>query len=373
VAQNKIKVMHVIGRLDVGGAEEFLLITAKFNLKEKYRLIFVSCQGGGYISRQIESLGYPVFELNLSNRVYDLRIIPRLVKIFKEHKPQVVHFYSKISLNGIIAARIAKVPTIICNHIDMWGSWGIGLACAGYIFRGLTIFADKMIACSEAVNKFWHKNKTQRHMVMYLPFDTTMSLPKKSVLNDKNFKNNEYPVIGTVSRINSGKGLEELIVGMQNIITAFPSAKLLIVGTGPLFKDLKNFVEKRNLRGSVIFAGFVENLSDVFESMDVFVLPSLTEGFPLVIIEAMAAGLPVAASSVGGIPEMIKDKHNGRLFPPKNPEAIADAVINLLSDHHNRRKIAREGKKNVYYKYSPQRYMKKMDVLYRDLVDQKKN
>ena len=114
----KIRIMHVTGSLNIGGVEELLLLTAKANQADKYDLAFTSCHShDGYCSRQIQELGYKIFGLGTSQRMYDFRIIPKLISVFRQYRPHIVHCYYKISLPGRIAAKLAGVPVIICNEV----------------------------------------------------------------------------------------------------------------------------------------------------------------------------------------------------------------------------------------------------------------
>jgi glycosyltransferase involved in cell wall biosynthesis len=370
---DRIRVMHVSGRLDVGGSEQLLLITAKFNLNEKYDLAFTVCESkDGFVSRQIQDMGYPVYGLELTNKVYDVRNIPNLIKIFNSYKPHIVHLYSKISISGIIAAKMANIPVIISNQIDMWGDWGLGLKWASHIYKKLDVFVDKYIACSKAVEKFWGMKDHQKRNVMYLPFDPTL-FPDSRHFNGSPslYKNEQYPVIGIISRISSEKGHMYLIKAMEKILVKFPDVKLKIVGTGPLLNELKELVRALKLEKSIEFTGFVKDLSSALLSFDIFVLPSYSEGFPLSIMEAMAAGLPVAASEVGGIPEIIDHGKTGYLFPSRNSDAIADTIIRLLSEGEQTIQMGKRGREKVMRELSPDIYMQKLDSLYNELISVK--
>ena len=125
----KIRVMHVSGGIDVGGVDQLLWITAKYNLKQKYDLAFTACfSNAGFINNKIKRLGFQVYSLNMTQRVYDLRLIPRLIRVFRSYRPHIVHFYFKVGFLGRIVAKIAGVPIIICNEVDMdWEKYGFGL------------------------------------------------------------------------------------------------------------------------------------------------------------------------------------------------------------------------------------------------------
>ncbi|HRV95067.1 MAG TPA: glycosyltransferase [Anaerolineae bacterium] len=366
----KIRIMHVTGALKVGGVDELLLITAKYNLAHKYDLAFTACDtSDGYMGQQIQNLGYKTFSLGISTRVYDLRLIPRLVKVLKEYQPHIVHFYFKISFLGRIAAKLAGVPIIISNEVDIgWEDYSFGLRIAAMLKRKMDFLIDKAIPCSEAVRTYWDKNNSSKYVTIYLPIDLEKFAPLKRQPSEEGYKNGNYPVIGIVSRVHPGKGHEDLIRAMTKILEVFPKARLRIIGTGPLLEEMQNLSKSLNLNGAVEFTGFVEDLYPELSALDVFVLPSLTEGFPLSVMEAMAMGLPVAATPVGGVPEMVEPGQTGLLFPPKSPDGLADAVLQILSDPKKARKMGEQGRQKVFKEYRPEKYIQQLDSLYQELL-----
>ena len=403
--------MHVSWGLDKGGVEELLLITAKFSLQKKYDLAFTTCDSKrGTISREIEKLGYPVYELNIGSRIIDLRMIPRLIRIFHLYKPDIVHFYSKVSVMGRIVAKMARIPIILCNEVDLLGKEPrLDLRLIAILKRRTDFFADRIIACSESVRRHWDKKKSDKYMVMYLPIDTEKitsfwniydkkTSKNNTVVNNEStptntsvdqetshvdcrdnelsgkkelFKNGACPVIGMVSRVYPGKGHEYLLKAMPRILKAYPAAKLRIIGTGVLLAEMKALALSLNLDSSVEFKGFVGNLYSELNKLDIFILPSLSEGFPLCIMEAMALGIPVAATPVGGIPELIVHEKTGVLFATRNPDSLAETVIKLLADFDKAKLMGLRGKEKVNNEFSPEVYIKKLDSLYQDLLEEK--
>lgn len=369
----RVKVMHVTGGLSVGGVDEMLWITAKYNLKQKYDLAFATCRyPDGYSASRIENLGYKVYGLNTTSSIFNLKMIPKLRKVVKEFKPTIIHLYYKVSIMGRIAAKLASVPIIICNEVDMnYHLFGTGPYIGSLYKKRLNFLADKIIACSEAVRKYWDTSNSNKYMVMYLPIDMEQYAKNDPQPVIKEFKNKKGPIIGMVSRIFFNKGHEYLIQAMPKILEKFPKAQLHIIGTGILMDDMKKIVNSQNLNSSVKFLGFVEDLQKEISLIDVFVLPSLSEGFPLSIMEAMASGVPVAATPVGGIPEIIEHGKNGLLFHEKDPNSLADAVIYLLSDPDQAIKIGERGRQTVIKNYSPEHYIQQLDNLYDQLLKQK--
>ena len=407
----KIRIMHIAWGLDKGGVEELLLITAKFNLQEKYDLAFTTCiPKEGAISRKIQQLGYPVYELNTSGRVFDFLMIPKLMRIFHCYQPDIVHFYTKVGVMGRIVAKLARIPIILCNEVDLLGKEPrIDLRLIAMLKRRTDFLADRIIACSKSVRQHWDRNNSDKYLVMYLPIDMekvttfwTTYYPKSSenssmvsadstpsvangdqenslagftdnelICKKALFKNGSGPVIGIVSRVYPGKGHEYLIKAMPRILNVYPKAKLRIIGTGTLLTDMKNLAHSLNLGGAIEFRGFVDNLYSELNKLDIFVLPSLSEGFPLCIMEAMAMGIPIAATPVGGIPELIVHEKTGVLFATRNPDSLSETVIKLLADFNKTKLMGLRGKEKVINEFSPEVYIKNLDSLYQELLVEK--
>jgi glycosyltransferase involved in cell wall biosynthesis len=371
--RDKIHIMHCYGAIRTngfGGVERLLLITAKFNLKTKYDLSFTVFRIKEGFIEDIEKLGYPVYELKLTNAIYDLRVILKLIKLLRMYKPHIVHFYGKSNFFGRIAAKIAGIPIIICNEVDMV-EFGI-LKYLSMLKRHLDFLPDKVIACSEAVRKYRDKKNSEKYVVIHSPFDLTDFPNGISLSTGNSFKNGEYPVIGTVARISPEKGHKYLIQAMPKILEAFPTARLKIIGTGgPFMREMKALAESLGLGESIEFTGYVEDLYSALFSLDVFVLASLTDAFPISVLEAMAVELPVAASAVDGIPEMITHGETGLLFPSKNSDALAETVIDLLSDIEKAKRMGKEARQNIVSKFTGQMYTQKLDALYQELLEAK--
>lgn len=147
-------------------------------------------------------------------------------------------------------------------------------------------------------------------------------------------------VILTIAALHPRKGLKFLLKAMREIIEQKNSTKLVIIGEGPEKKDLMKLAEKLKIAKNVKFLGHQENIPKILKSSDLFVLPSVKEAFGLVLLEAMAAQVPIVATNVGGIPEIVEDKKDGLLVEPRDAEALAKAILTLLNNKALREKMA---------------------------------
>jgi len=163
------------------------------------------------------------------------------------------------------------------------------------------------------------------------------------------------PVVGTIAQAVPDKNVACLVNAMTAVIRRFPDAWMMHVGGGPLVGDLKKQCEELGLADRALFIGVRDDPENVYPAIDVFVLPSVSEGLGLVLLEASAAERPIVASRVGGIPEAVKDGETGLLVPVDDPRALADAVITLLADPAARHRMGRAGRAMVEQRFDVRR------------------
>jgi glycosyltransferase involved in cell wall biosynthesis len=160
-------------------------------------------------------------------------------------------------------------------------------------------------------------------------------------------------VIGNVGKLNQGKGVFDLLSAVHRLMEKYPNVRLIFVGDGPERTRLEQEAQRLSMHDKVIFPGVRKDMERMYAAMDIFVLPSTCrEAFGMVLIEAMAMGKQVIATTMGGIPEIVDDKVNGILVPPQDPDAIAQGIARYIEDGAFSRKVALEGRKMVEQKFS---------------------
>jgi len=168
------------------------------------------------------------------------------------------------------------------------------------------------------------------------------------------------------------KGVTYLVSAMAKVVEKYPKSLFVLVGKGDDKGEeeikLKEQVERAGLADKVRFLGWRPDVDEIMGCFDIFVLPSLNEGMGRVLVEAMAAGLPIVASRVGGIPDLIKDGKNGLLVPPADAPALEKAISDLLADNENRNRMGKAGK-NICRPYSAEAMVEQIDNLYTALVE----
>jgi len=186
----------------------------------------------------------------------------------------------------------------------------------------------------------------------------------KSIIKKKfNVPNNAF-LIGTAGRLVAEKGFDIFIKGAKQFLLHNYNALFLIAGDGPLLSKLKLSVKKYGIERSILFLGFTDRIYDYLSILDIFVLSSLTEGLPIILLEAMNAGCPVVCSRVGGIPEVIEDKINGSLVKPNDPFALCEALLGLYKNDSQRKEIACQARNRVSDSFSAKKMASEYTYLY---------
>jgi glycosyltransferase involved in cell wall biosynthesis len=174
-------------------------------------------------------------------------------------------------------------------------------------------------------------------------------------------------IIGFVGRLNVQKGVKYMLEGFKSVAEKFKNVHLVIAGTGELENMLKEFTTEYKLEKRIHLLGFRKDIPDLMRTFDIFLLPSLWEGFGIVLIEALAAGKPIVATNTSSIPEIVEDGRNGILVPPENSEAISDALTRLISEPELKTKFGKEGQKIVQEKFTTERMINNYEKIFSEM------
>jgi glycosyltransferase involved in cell wall biosynthesis len=177
----------------------------------------------------------------------------------------------------------------------------------------------------------------------------------------------EAPLVVTVANLKAHKGHRYLLEAVGRLRPSMPEVRFLCVGIGPLADDLRRDAERLGLSGSVVFTGFRDDVPRIVAAADLFVLPSEHEGLPLALLEAMTAGKPCVATAVGGVPEVVRDGHDGLLVPPRDSAALAEAMSMLLTDEPLRSRVGASAREGTA-RFDAKRAVTRMEEVYEELA-----
>ncbi|MCP4608621.1 MAG: glycosyltransferase family 4 protein [Planctomycetes bacterium] len=332
--------VHVLTTLDMG--------TSRENMEQ------------GFYVHRIKRHRVPVIRYGL--------FVLGILRVLKEINPDIIHCQQlKMGIPGLLANRIFRKPFIV------WGQ-GSDIYLASRlvkpILRRVLVNANAVIALTEDMKGEMQKICAREVLVVPngIDLENFQDLSRERMRTKLTIEGRER-IIVFVGNLRPVKGVEYLIRAMAIVNAKEQHIKLLLVGDGEERRDLENLVKQMDIGEVVTFVGKVPNeeVSKYLIASDVFVLPSLSESFGIVNLEAMACGLPIVASGVGGLPDIIKSGENGFLVEPRNPEQIAEKILLLLGDDVLRKKISKVNREHSK-SYSWETVVQKLENIYRSYL-----
>lgn len=362
--KEKIKVLEVIDSLGSGGAESLLknfVLEAKKN--KLFNIEIATLYSNAIFKDEIKNAGIPVWDLNLKYK-YDLRGILKIITLIKKGKYDIihVHLFPADIFAALASLFLSKdIVWIFSEHCDR----NRRRSHRFYkILDGFTYSRYSKIVCVSkqvelALLNWIPSNKGKTKVI-------SNAVPIPKFLNPCPSKIYDILFVGRLVR---EKGVDILLKTIKILKNKYSrNLKIAIVGDGELKESLNNLTVELGVNREVKFFGVRKDIKEFMISSKIIVLPSRSEGFGLVIIEAMSNMLPVIATNVGGIPELIENGEEGILVPPEDPKALARAINNLLENEELRKKLSQAAYKKVREKYSINAYSIRMLDFYKSLV-----
>jgi glycosyltransferase involved in cell wall biosynthesis len=310
----------------------------------------------------------------LYNPFDSIRIIHRLYQLFSKIKPDVVQSHAlHANLLARPAAKWAGVRSIISTENVLPDVERNPLRRAlnvplHALNKTLDRSTQQIVVASEAVRRWTDpRGKSPKVHVIPPPFDIDAFAAAQSTRAQA--REGRAPVLGVVGRLSQEKGHRFLLAAMPEILAREPQAQLLIVGSGPLEAELRTQVEALSLTQCVHFLGYLQAVHTAYSRMDILVVPSLSEAFPLVALEGMVMNLPIVGADVGGLTEIILDGETGLLVPPGDSAALARACQYLLRNPDVGRQMGERGRRRVLEAFHPSQFIARHEQLYACVVD----
>ena len=337
--------------------------------KRGYRVI-LACQPGTYLERGAREHSLEVFPLDMT------RFLPALVKLslfLKREKVDLINAHGyRDHLLSVLAGRVAGVKIIIRtkhNHVPLKGG-----VFSRFIYGRLT---DRIIAISGHIKEVMINSGIEPPHITTIytsvDLDYFSPQPKNEQLLKEFGLAPDCPVIGTVARLSDRKGMPFLLDALKILADGGKRFSCLIVGGGGSSSEekielLKHKAASLGLTPYLVFTGLRSDIPAILSLFDLFVLPSLQEGLGRSLVEAMAAGKPVVASKVGGIPEAVEEGKTGILVPPRDVPALAGALASLLDNPLKARDMGRLGRERAVKVFDEERMADSICSLYRELL-----
>jgi L-malate glycosyltransferase len=373
-----LRVCHIASGDMWAGAEVQVASLLREFTKDPFLDVQAVVLNKGTLQDRLMAYGIPTQVLD-EHALSSAEIVKRLYRFNKDWNPHVVHThrYKENCLGGLAAAH-AGTPVIV-NTVH-----GIYEALAGWenmkwrfyslLARQVTKrVASGLIGVSREIASLLRKQFPGLNVVCIpngIQCDAVAELPEPDAAREALGLGAQAFVVGSVGRLTPVKGVEYLLQAVSLIVheRTIPSLQVVVVGMGPSRAALEELVQRLNISERVRFLGERHDVPDLLRLFDIFVLPSLHEGIPMALLEALAAGCPVVASAVGGVLEVVREGQDGMLVPSKNPRAIADAIQALYTSQALRTRFRQAGPDRVIMEFGARRMASDTKDFYLSLV-----
>jgi sugar transferase (PEP-CTERM/EpsH1 system associated) len=355
-------VLFVVRKLDVGGMERMVMALVNDLDRSQFTPSICTIEGAGRLAPELVSSGVEVIALNKPPG-FSVRCIWRLRQLLKSRRVDIVHSHNETAhIYSSLANRslVHRLPLIHTKHgrgtSFVWRSRVRNQLSARFSDVVVPVSADIEKLCREQEKIPSSKLKTITNGVDLQPYeDAAARAPDRS----------EF-VIGHVGRHDAVKNQAALIRVFARFASFFPESRLEFVGDGPLGQELKLLSEDLGVSESVVFHGYRSDIPDLMAGFDLFAMSSISEGTPLVVIEAMAARCPVVATDVGGLRDMVDDDDTGYLVPADDEDAMLEKWLALARDRKRCRQLGVTAQSRARAKYPMSRMVEDYESLYRD-------
>lgn len=371
-----INVLHIVLSLQVGGLERFVIDLIE-NYSSGVRSYIVCLDDAGELAQSCKAES--LYSLHKKPGV-SLSAIRRLCELARELRIDVIHTHNTSPhLHGAVAGMLAGIPVVHTKH-GRNRKHGLRKIM---LYRLSALLSRKVVAVSRnAADDCTHLEgiPAEKVMVILNGIDTRLfapmgldmhhapQIPPRPPLQRGELCGDGICTIGIVARLSPVKDHHTLLLACKHLYDRQAQFRLLIIGDGPLRRELEKNVNELGLTEQVEFTGMRHDIPAQLHRLDMFVLSSVSEGISLTLLEAMATSLPIVATDVGGNPEVVKDGVTGFIVPPSNPEALADKLAYLIHNPDLRRRMGEEGRKRVVEQFDIRQTARKYEELYRSVL-----
>jgi glycosyltransferase involved in cell wall biosynthesis len=363
----KLNILHLNAGTNLGGTETMLLRFLDKVDKGYFQSSVGAFFNNGPLLTEVKKRGFEGIEFRINNRLNPFDVLSALVKLYhflKTKKIDIIHMYGfYTNILGRIVARRAKTPIVITGlRMEKFGRNGLH----SLLERMTSNWSDLYISVSGRGRELILKKS-------WIPPNKVVVVHNgiESDWANGRIRNTQSTNIGMIADFNKFKAQEEVVLAAPKILEKFPNARFVLAGKGETKKSIVEMINHLGLNSFFTLPGLVSDVQQVLSQLSIFVLATHTEGLPVSILEAMSFGLPVVATKVGGIPELVEDGVTGILVKPNSPVEIASAIIKLLSDPGKANRMGEAGKSKVRKEFSLEQMMQRLQQHYLDLAVRK--
>lgn len=373
----RISVMHLIHTMAHGGVETALINWVRRIDKGRFEVHIVCFANPGGTEQPFvdaaESDGFTVSKIPWGRRKPLLKASRRLARLLREHQVEILHTHNCYAdVVGILASKFVPVKTITTLYV--WADFGWKRNLIQFINQLTIPFFDQITAhCEhtrlETIKRGISANRTKTLICGFETHRVELSVTERLRRRRKMGIADDEVVLVNIARFYPEKGHASLLHIFKHIRQRCPQTRLWIAGIGPLETKIRALSTQLGLDASVSFLGFVKDLPDLLALVDIQVHPSHSEGVPLAICEGMAASIPIVASEVGGLPEILNYGLSGILIRPGDDHEFVDAVVRLVHDPEERALLGQSARHFIENNYSLTRAVSELELTYQGLWD----
>jgi glycosyltransferase involved in cell wall biosynthesis len=374
VQSGKIKVLTMLTSFQIGGTERQVTNVSLGLDAARFDLHLACMRNFGELMQELEDasrIHRPVFDIGSLYSFRTLREATKLARYIRRNAIQIVHTYGLYpNIFAVPVARFAGARIVIasirdcCDILKPWQRWLQRIVCR---------LADCVLVNADAVREslisqgYRSDNIAVIRNAIAQPRATNTE-EHRSIREELGL-NPSVPVVMVLSRLNRMKGVQYFLDAARMVAGRLPDARFLIVGDGAIRQELETLAIGLGLADKIVFTGFRTDVPRLLSQVNLSVLPSLSEGLSNTLLESMAAGVPVVATSVGGNPEIIEDGVSGLLVPPRDSAKLADAMITLLKNPALASSFGAAGKLRIAEVFSLERSVREIEHLYQKLIE----
>jgi sugar transferase (PEP-CTERM/EpsH1 system associated) len=365
-------IVQLLHALTVGGAEVLAARLAR-RLRDEYRFVFVCLDGLGELGEQLRGAGFPVHVLGRRPGL-DWRCPLRLARVLGRERADLVHAHQYTPFfYGLMGRLLCRRPPVLFTE---HGRWLPDIRRPRRILanRLLVERRDRIVGVGKSVRQALIRNEglpARRVGVVYNGIDVhafgDTRHDRPAVRREIGLGPHDLAIL-QVARLDHLKDHATAVRALARVARERPEARLVLIGEGPERAKIEACVREYKLAGRVVFLGLRRDVARLLAAADLFLLTSISEGIPLTVLEAMAAGLPVVSTRVGGVPEIVADGQTGLLAPAGDDEALAAVILQLAGNENLRRQLGDAGRERARTRFSEERMVGEYARIYEEML-----
>lgn len=375
--QKKIKILYLTTSSNIGGVEQIILALVKDINRDQFHIEMCTLSPKGALHEELDKLNVKNYSLGIIKKkwIYIPIAFYRLYRLLRKENYDILNTWLfHASIMGVIVTKFVKISCIVESRQYADFMYKYNLKLKQVLDKISSHGVGHIIACSDAAKETlinYERVDPRKITVIYNGTSINkfrlQNIKQRQLIRD-NLKVVDNIVLTFTAHLRPEKGHQYLLEAISKIKSQYPNIILLLIGEGVLRNELQEKTRQLNIEENVRFLGYRADIPDLLSATDIYVHSSVNEGFGIAIIEAMAVGLPVVATNVGGIPEIVINGVNGILVSPENPQALADAIKDLIDNPDKRKRLAEKARQHVEVTFTNNIMAKEYIGIYSKLV-----